>query len=75
MRKKPWWYITKTCKQQLGMGLMWTLFAAAQWVLLDYNDVTTRRLLPPSLFSVLAVVYMTSWAFRRLRERDEGTSV
>lgn len=74
MSKKPWWYTTKTRKQSLVLGLMWSLLAIAQWALFDYRDTATWRLLLPIGFSVLGLGYITSWVVRGRHERTSNTS-
>ncbi|WP_146149592.1 hypothetical protein [Kineococcus rhizosphaerae] len=74
MSEKPWWHTTKTRKQSLLLGLTWSLLAVAHWALLDYRGTATWRLLPPIGFSVLGLVYITSWVMRGRHERSSNTS-
>lgn len=70
MRKDPWWHTTRTRRQALVLGALWTVLAAAQWLLLDPDASGWRRLVPVG-FTLLAVVHLGSWFLRG--RRDPGS--
>lgn len=68
--RKPWWSITRTRRQSLVLGILWSLVGALQvsTLLADENATWWRWALMALLFA-LAACYLSAWWVRGRRER------